>query len=110
MPHALVICVFSETQCSMDSLKFVASWRGNIQGAKLNIKIGNLQLEGCSFDGTRLSENQRGSPSVSEIPPCTVAFIPKVGSLKYPLPAILTSTYSYVISCRMPLSPIRPMR
>lgn len=76
-------CIFSncrEVGCSMDSLKFGASWRGGVQGAKTQVKIGGLQLEGCSFDGARLSENQRDSPSVSAIPPCHVAWIPKVSN------------------------------
>ncbi|XP_053400577.1 cytoplasmic dynein 2 heavy chain 1-like [Mercenaria mercenaria] len=64
-----------ELGCSMDSLKFCCSWKGSLQGAKFNVKIGGLQLEGCSFDGTRLSENQRDSPSISGIPPCMVAWI-----------------------------------
>ena len=62
----------------MDNLKFVSSWRGGIQGSKLPIKLGGIQLEGCSFDGTRLSENQHDSPSVSAIPPCAVAWVTKV--------------------------------
>ena len=62
----------------MDGLKFCASWRGSIQGGKTTIKIGGLQIEGATFDGARLSENQRDSPTVSEVPPCVVAWIPKV--------------------------------
>ena len=62
----------------MDNLKFVSSWRGGIQGSKLPIRLGGIQLEGCSFDGTRLSENQHDSPSVSAIPPCVVAWVSKV--------------------------------
>ena len=62
----------------MDSLKFGASWKGSIQGAKAMVKLGGLLMEGCSFDGARLSENQRDSPSVSGIPPCVVGWIPKV--------------------------------
>ncbi|XP_067663541.1 cytoplasmic dynein 2 heavy chain 1-like isoform X1 [Haliotis asinina] len=72
-----------ELQCSMDSLKFACSWRGSIQGARTSVKIGGLQLEGCSFDGSRLSENQRDSPSVAAIPPCVVAWIPKESSDPY---------------------------
>ena len=59
----------------MDNLKFACSWKGSLQGARLNVKIGGLQIEGCSFDGSRLSENQRDSPSISAIPPCSVAWI-----------------------------------
>lgn len=32
-------------------------------------------MEGCSFDGSRLIENQRDSPSVSSVPTCTVAWV-----------------------------------
>ncbi len=83
----------------MDSLKFVCAWKGSaIPGAKIAVKvmilqctvyntvlmnamssvqIGGLQLEGCSFDGSRLIENQRDSPSVSTVPSCTVAWVAK---------------------------------
>lgn len=66
-----------ELGCSMDSLKMVSSWRGGIQGAKIPVRLGGTQLEGCSFDGTRLSENLHDSPSVSAIPPCVVAWVTK---------------------------------
>ncbi|KAL3878520.1 hypothetical protein ACJMK2_030860 [Sinanodonta woodiana] len=64
-----------ELSCSMDNLKFACSWKGAIQGSRSSVKIGGLQLEGCTFDGSRLSENQRDSPSISAIPPCVVAWI-----------------------------------
>ncbi|XP_041438616.1 cytoplasmic dynein 2 heavy chain 1 isoform X2 [Xenopus laevis] len=63
--------------CSMDNLRFVASWRGKITDAKLQVKVSGLQLEGCSFDGHRLSENQHDSPSVSVVPSCYMAWIPQ---------------------------------
>ncbi|XP_057206860.1 cytoplasmic dynein 2 heavy chain 1 isoform X3 [Triplophysa rosa] len=68
--------------CSMDSLKFVTSWRGQITEAKLQVKVGGLQLEGCSFDGSRLAESHHDSPSVSAVPACYMAWIPQsaVGS------------------------------
>uniref|UniRef100_A0A8C5PP60 Cytoplasmic dynein 2 heavy chain 1 n=1 Tax=Leptobrachium leishanense TaxID=445787 RepID=A0A8C5PP60_9ANUR len=64
-----------EMNCSMDNLKFVASWKGKIRDAKLQVKISGLQLEGCSFDGNSLSENQHDSPSVSVVPSCYMAWI-----------------------------------
>ncbi|RXN31131.1 cytoplasmic dynein 2 heavy chain 1 [Labeo rohita] len=63
--------------CSMDSLKFVASWRGQITDAKLQVKVGGLQLEGCVFDGNRLAESHHDSPSVSAVPACYMAWIPQ---------------------------------
>ncbi|XP_030099868.1 cytoplasmic dynein 2 heavy chain 1 isoform X1 [Mus musculus] len=65
------------TGCSVDSLKFVASWKGRLQEAKLQIKISGLLLEGCSFDGNRLSENQHDSPSVSSVLPCYMGWTPQ---------------------------------
>ncbi len=76
--HLLFVVLFRELQCAMDSLKFTCSWKGSVAGARAPVKIGGLQLEGCTFDGQRLSENQRDSPIVSSIPDCVVAFIPKV--------------------------------
>ncbi|XP_069615312.1 cytoplasmic dynein 2 heavy chain 1 [Ranitomeya imitator] len=61
--------------CSMDNLRFVASWKGRIHDAKLQVKVSGLQLEGCSFDGNHLSENQHNSPSVSVVPSCSMAWI-----------------------------------
>lgn len=63
--------------CSVDSLKFVASWKGRLQEAKLQIKISGLLLEGCSFDGNHLSENQHDSPSVSTVLPCFMGWTPQ---------------------------------
>jgi hypothetical protein len=98
----------------MDNLKFCCSWKGSLQGAKFNVKIGGLQLEGCSFDGSRLSENQRDSPSISGIPPCMVAWI-KVRFLYFSLVMLLNLTAivyvvtfihvnSHTFSWRLPLS------
>ncbi|CAF93625.1 unnamed protein product, partial [Tetraodon nigroviridis] len=60
--------------CSMDKLIFVSSW-SQIARAKLQIKVGGLQLEGCSYDGVCLSENQHNSPSVSAVPTCYMAWV-----------------------------------
>ncbi|XP_053095782.1 cytoplasmic dynein 2 heavy chain 1 isoform X3 [Pangasianodon hypophthalmus] len=78
-PHTFLNALRQETarsmSCSMDSLKFVASWKSLIAGAKLQVKVGGLQLEGCSFDGNRLSENHHNSPSVCAVPTCYMAWI-----------------------------------
>ncbi|XP_036005544.1 cytoplasmic dynein 2 heavy chain 1 isoform X1 [Fundulus heteroclitus] len=63
--------------CSMDSLVFLSSWRNPIAQAKLQVKVGGLQLEGCRFDGVHLSENQHDSPSVSAVPACYMAWAPQ---------------------------------
>lgn len=76
-----MISNFREIKSSMDSLKFVCSWKGSISGARYSCKISGLQLEGCVFDGSRLSESQRDSPIVTTIPDCTIAWISKVSLL-----------------------------
>jgi len=88
----------------MDSLKFACSWSSSVSGARIGVKIGKLQLEGCSFDGSRLSENMRDSPSISEIPPCVVAWIPKVTIARCCQcfsDSVITETFRCVI-CLMP--------
>jgi len=70
---------------SIDSLKLAVSWKGSlIPGAKFTVKLGGLQLEGCSFDGNTLTENQRDSPSVSAIPTAEVAWVSKDTADPYP--------------------------
>lgn len=76
----------------MDSLKFVCSWKGDVAGARYSCKLSGLQLEGCVFDGSRLSESQRDSPIVTTIPDCTVAWISKVSGK-----CIISSQY-YILS------------
>uniref|UniRef100_T1IHY1 Cytoplasmic dynein 2 heavy chain 1 n=1 Tax=Strigamia maritima TaxID=126957 RepID=T1IHY1_STRMM len=66
-----------EMNTRMDKLTFKCSWKGNIPNSKLSLKIGGLLLEGCLFDGSVLSEVQVNSPTVSSIPPCTVAWVSK---------------------------------
>ena len=92
-------------RCSMDSLKFSCNWRGSVQGAKIPIKLGGLQLEGCVFDGNRLMENQRDSPIVSAIPVCTVGWVSKVTDLTArPTPLEIKAYVVYRIRLMLTLS------
>nr|CAB3240329.1 cytoplasmic dynein 2 heavy chain 1-like [Phallusia mammillata] len=94
-----------ESHVSMDELKFVCSWKGTVSASKVTVKIGNLQLEGCSFDGTRLSENQRDSPTVSAVPSCYVAWVrkdspgPYSSSETISLPVYTSSTRESIVTC-----------
>uniref|UniRef100_A0AAV2J329 Cytoplasmic dynein 2 heavy chain 1 n=1 Tax=Knipowitschia caucasica TaxID=637954 RepID=A0AAV2J329_KNICA len=69
--------------CSMDNLFFATSWKTQIAQAKIQVKVGGLQLEGCSFDGAHLSENKHDSPSVSAVPPCYMAWVPQKTSAEH---------------------------
>jgi dynein heavy chain 2 len=71
-----------ETKQPMDTLSLSTSWSGEVKhGKNVSIKISGLQLEGCSFDGGRLSESAPDSPSVTAFPPCYIAWIPRVSNL-----------------------------
>lgn len=94
-----------DSNTSMDELKFVCTWKGNLSGSKNVIKIGGLLLEGCTFDGNRLSENHRDSATISSIPPCQVAWIPKnnpgpsAETEVISLPVYTSSTRESVVTC-----------
>ncbi|XP_076054654.1 dynein cytoplasmic heavy chain beethoven [Oratosquilla oratoria] len=63
---------------SMDSLDLVTSWlRGGIPEAKVAIKWSGLQMEGASFDGSRITHNKHESPSITALPVASIAWGPK---------------------------------
>jgi dynein heavy chain 2, cytosolic len=67
-----------DAKISMDEFKLVCSFDGPMRGVNLNVKIAGLQLEGCSFDGSRLCDCLENSPSVISLPPCFIGWIQKV--------------------------------
>ena len=68
-------------------------------------QIGGLQLEGCSFDGSRLTENSHDSPSVVAMPPCMVAWVTKDAPPPYPsseclsLPVYQSGSRERLVTC-----------
>ncbi len=69
---------------SMDELKLSNSWgRGGIHGAKFPVKISGIMIEGASFDGVRLSDAMRESPTYAVAPTCTIAWIPETNQNHY---------------------------
>ncbi|CAM4781010.1 unnamed protein product [Rotaria magnacalcarata] len=69
------------TKQPMDTLVLNASWSGEVKhGKNITIKITGLQLEGCLFDGGRLSESAPDSPSVNAFPACYIAWLPRDNS------------------------------
>ena len=67
-----------EAKVSMDGLKLVCSFSGPMRGVNLNVRITGLQIEGCSFEGSKLNECQENSPTVISLPACFIGWIPKV--------------------------------
>lgn len=68
-----------ETKQPMDALVLNTSSSGEVKhGKNVSVKIGGLQLEGCSCEGGRLSESAPDSPSVSAFPSCYIAWVPRV--------------------------------
>lgn len=72
-----------EAKISMDGLKLVSNFGGSMRNVGLNVKISGLQLEGCNFDGSKLTECQENSPSVISLPPCYVGWIQKVSLIHF---------------------------
>ena len=65
---------------SMSSLQLASSWsRSGVSGARTSIKVSGLQIEGATFDGSRLTENSHDSPSFQAAPVCTLAWVPDQG-------------------------------
>ncbi|EEC18129.1 cytoplasmic dynein heavy chain, putative [Ixodes scapularis] len=86
-----------EAHVPVDGLHFVTSWKGGIAGATLTVTLSGLQLEGCSFDGSRLAQCRHNSPSVSSVPACLAAWLPKSSPAPYPeAGSILLPLYSGV--------------
>ncbi len=64
-------------KCSIDSLKFACAWQpGALDSAPLSCRLTGLYLQGCLFDGKRLSPTERTSSSICEVPDCIVAWLP----------------------------------
>lgn len=81
------------TKQPMDTLVLNTSWSGEVKhGKNISIKITGLQLEGCSFDGARLSESAPDSPSVTGFPSCYIAWIPQVSHISI---EIINTKYIY---------------
>ena len=62
-------------------------------------------MEGCSFDGSRLLENKRDSPSVTTMPTCSVAWVTKDTPPPYPdgeclsLPIYFSAERDKLVAC-----------
>ena len=70
----------------------------------LYLQIEGLLLEGCSFDGTMITENDRSSTSVSNVPECSIAWIAKVSVFNFFFFSITHSCDLYSnMSLQMPL-------
>ena len=57
--------------------------RNEISTLYFYLQIEGLLLEGCSFNGTMITENDRSSTSVSNVPECSVAWIAKVSVFNF---------------------------
>eukprot|EP00048_Salpingoeca_helianthica_P012918 m.191084 g.191084 ORF g.191084 m.191084 type:complete len:4245 (+) comp15437_c5_seq48:84-12818(+) len=76
----------------IDTLKMSCTWGGvAVPGARVAAQLSGLQLEGATFDGTRLGDVSETSPNLCQLPSCNVAWVdqkdaPKMdGLLRTPL-------------------------
>ncbi|KAJ3088912.1 Cytoplasmic dynein 2 heavy chain 1 [Quaeritorhiza haematococci] len=80
-----------KVQLPMDELKLVSTWgSGNTLSTPVVASIEGLYLQGCNFDGVRLSEASANDPSFVPAPVCHVAWVSKAanhndGHLEVPL-------------------------
>ena len=88
------------TKQPMDALVLNTSWSGEVKhGKNVSIKITGLQLEGCSFEGGRLTESAPDSPSVTSFPSCYIAWIPQVGALRPFLDTSMNFSFRFSLGC-----------
>jgi dynein heavy chain 2 len=67
----------------MDELRLVCSWSGPIRNAQFNVRMCGLQLEGCNFDGMKLTDCEENSPSIVSLPECYISWISKNTKMPY---------------------------
>lgn len=67
------------TGVAMDSLVFKSAWgEAGVAGATLSVQLTGLQIQGCVFDGQRLSEADRETPTLVKVPTLSVAYVQEV--------------------------------
>jgi dynein heavy chain 2, cytosolic len=63
----------------MDEFILISTWsKSEISQAALSIAVDGLLLQGCNFDGMRLSECSSDDASQSTVPTTFLAWMPKV--------------------------------
>ena len=88
-----------EARISMDGLKLVCSFSGQMRGVNLNVRVCGLQIEGCNFDGSKLVECIEKSPTVMSLPPCFIGWIQKVNFKKNQFEFWNNLKFEYEIGC-----------
>jgi hypothetical protein len=91
-PECLPMCCQAtarELKISMDGLKLATCWGGNPKSPVV-AQIAGLLIQGCTFDGTRMTALLEDSPTFKGVPPMTLAWIPKASAYPYPKYALLS--------------------
>ena len=66
----------------MDDFILVSSWnKTDLIQAPLQITVEGLHIQGCLFDGLRLSEASSNDANIMQAPIATLAWVPKVLSI-----------------------------
>eukprot|EP01052_Picozoa_sp_SAG31_P000356 SAG31_NODE_11_length_38734_cov_21.263854_6_plen_119_part_00 len=80
----------------VDELKIVSCWDPKLlSDAKLAITVRGLLLQGCNFDGEKLTEALLNSASHSVLGDCTFAWVPQLAASPYPKDAsVLAPLYT----------------
>ncbi|KAJ3042257.1 Cytoplasmic dynein 2 heavy chain 1 [Rhizophlyctis rosea] len=88
----------------MDSLKLVSTWSAQeLSSAALKVSVEGLFLQGCNFDGARLSEAGPDDPVSVTVPTCHLAWLPMTFTLpnRITLPLYQTPTRERVVASLM---------
>lgn len=70
------VCLVSSCVCAIIPMSFFV-WFYCSHSSRV-FQVGGLQLEGCTYDGVCLGENQHNSPIVSAVPTCYMAWVLQV--------------------------------
>ena len=66
-----------QSSISMSDMILKTTWsKSGVPGSSLSVKVSGLQLEGASFDGVRMNDNNHKSASVQVAPVVSLAFVP----------------------------------
>lgn len=69
---------------AIDELKLVSSFDSSKLDKGSSIQLESLYLQGCAFDGTKLSDIKGQQAEIMQLPPCSIAWIQEKSPDPYP--------------------------
>lgn len=73
------VCLHHIVSKPIDSLELCSTWNASeIKNSPIRCQVEGLILQGCGFDGSKLTELDTDDPTYSSVPLCNLAWIPQV--------------------------------